>query len=228
MRGGLSGGTAASIMNIVKEVAGESRAAQGTRGPVFDLSRGVYSRASGSPVATFAAYDPDFNSWTAPFIMSAVNTRIVHRSNALSQQAYGAGFVYDEAMLTGRGLRGQLTAAGISAALGGFMVAGAIGPLRSALERFVLPSPGEGPSARGAAQGRLRPALPWPHQRRPGVAHESDGRPGSGLWLDGENPRRGRQRASPRTSVPRFAAVSGQRRRFLAIGSSNACARTPG
>ena len=56
-------------------------------------------------------------------------------------------------MLTGRGMRGQLTAAGISAALGGFMVAGAIGPLRSALERFVLPAPGEGPSTEAQRKG---------------------------------------------------------------------------
>ncbi len=44
--------------------------------------------------------------------MSAVNTRIVQRSNALSKQSYGADFRYDEAMLTGKGLKGRATALG--------------------------------------------------------------------------------------------------------------------
>jgi short subunit dehydrogenase-like uncharacterized protein len=78
--------------------------------------------------------------------MSAINTRIVHRTNALSQHAYGSDFVYDEAMLMGRGPKGALAAAATTAGLAGFMFAGAIGPLRATLERFVLPKPGEGPS----------------------------------------------------------------------------------
>jgi short subunit dehydrogenase-like uncharacterized protein len=94
----------------------------------------------------FAEYDADFDAWVAPFVMSAVNARIVQRSNALSKLAYGANFRYDEAMLAGRGLKGRFTASAIGAALGGFMVASAIGPVRGALERFVLPAPGEGPS----------------------------------------------------------------------------------
>jgi short subunit dehydrogenase-like uncharacterized protein len=85
--------------------------------------------------------------------MSAINTRVVHRTNALSERAYGADFAYDEAMLTGRGLKGQLDGAATVAGLAGFMVAGAIGPLRGALERFVLPKPGEGPSPDEQRQG---------------------------------------------------------------------------
>jgi len=152
MRGGLSGGTAASIMNIVKEVSTNPALRKELADP-YSLCPAAYTPRVRQPSPTFAARDRDFDSWTAPFIMSAVNTRIVHRSNALAQQAYGAGFVYDEAILTGPGLRGQLMATGISAALGGFMVAGAVGPLRSALQRFALPSPGEGPSAEAQRKG---------------------------------------------------------------------------
>ena len=39
--------------------------------------------------------------------MSAINTRIVHRSNALSKHGYGKDFTYDEAILTGPGLKGR-------------------------------------------------------------------------------------------------------------------------
>jgi short subunit dehydrogenase-like uncharacterized protein len=49
-------------------------------------------------------------------------------------------------MLAGRGLKGRLAATAIGTGLAGFMVAGAIAPVRGALARFVLPAPGEGPS----------------------------------------------------------------------------------
>ncbi len=85
--------------------------------------------------------------------MAAANVRIVHRTNALTKGAYGADFRYDEAMLAGRGLRGRAVATGIAAGLGGFAVAAAIAPLRAALERFVLPAPGEGPSPAAQKKG---------------------------------------------------------------------------
>jgi short subunit dehydrogenase-like uncharacterized protein len=71
----------------------------------------------------------------------------------LSERAYGADFKYDEAMLMGHGLKGMLGASAMSAGLAGFMLAGAIGPLRAALERFVLPKPGQGPSPEAQRKG---------------------------------------------------------------------------
>jgi short subunit dehydrogenase-like uncharacterized protein len=118
IRGSFSGGTAASIMNVVKEVAANPALRKELADP-YSLCPSGYTPRVRQPVVAFAAYDRDFKGWIAPFVMSAVNTRLVHRTNALSKQAYGAGFKYDEAMLTGRGLRGQLTAAATSAALGG-------------------------------------------------------------------------------------------------------------
>ena len=107
------------------------------------------------PNVKSAQYDADFEAWVAPFVMAAINTRVVQRSNALSGQAYGADFRYDEAMLTGRGLKGRAAALGVTAGLGGFMVASALPPTRWALERFVLPAPGEGPSAEDQRKGRF-------------------------------------------------------------------------
>jgi short subunit dehydrogenase-like uncharacterized protein len=98
-------------------------------------------------------YDSDFEAWVAPFVMSAINTRIVHRSNALARHAYGADFRYDEAMLTGSGVKGQLAAAAVTAGIGGLVIAGALPPARWALERFILPTPGEGPSAEAQRNG---------------------------------------------------------------------------
>ena len=52
-----------------------------------------------------AAFDRDFDAWIAPFVMAAINERVVHRSNALAGNAYGSRFTYDEAVMTGTGLR---------------------------------------------------------------------------------------------------------------------------
>jgi short subunit dehydrogenase-like uncharacterized protein len=85
--------------------------------------------------------------------MSAINTRVVHRTNALQQHVYGTEFRYDEAVMTGRGLKGRLTATAAGTGLGAFMVAGSIGPMRSLLEKYVLPAPGEGPSPEAQRKG---------------------------------------------------------------------------
>jgi short subunit dehydrogenase-like uncharacterized protein len=85
--------------------------------------------------------------------MSGINTRIVQRTNALLEQAYGADFTYDEAVLTGRGLKGRFAATATAAGLSGLMLAAAIRPVRAALGRFVLPKPGEGPSPEAQRTG---------------------------------------------------------------------------
>jgi len=152
LRGGASGGTVASVINVVKEVAADPKLRRELADPYSICPEG-YAPKVRQPSVGSAGYDADFEAWVAPFIMSAINTRIVQRSNALSGQAYGADFRYDEATLTGRGLKGRMTAMGIAAGLAGFMVAGAIGPARRALERFVLPVPGSGPSPEAQRKG---------------------------------------------------------------------------
>jgi len=145
MRGGFSGGTVASLMNLVKEAAADPALRKELADPYSLCPAGAASTVR-QPEVRGVEFDADFGAWVAPFVMSAINTRIVHRTNALSNHAYGTGFTYEEAMLTGRGLKGQLAGAATVAGLGGFMLAGAVAPLRGALERFVLPQPGQGPS----------------------------------------------------------------------------------
>jgi len=145
MRGGFSGGTIASLLNVLKEVAADPALRKSLQDPYLVCPPGKAGRVRQANVS-MAEYDADFDAWVAPFIMSAINTRVVHRSNALSHHAYGREFRYDEALLTGRGVRGRLTATATAAGLGAFMLAGSIGPVRAGLEKFVLPAPGEGPS----------------------------------------------------------------------------------
>ena len=154
LRGGFSGGTVASMLNAVKEAAADPALRRQLANP-YSICPAGYAPAVRQPNVGLPEHDPDFDAWIAPFVMSAINTRVVQRSNALSGQAYGAGFRYDEAMLMGRGLKGRIAATGLAAGLGGFMLASALPPSRWALERFVLPAPGEGPSAAEQRQGRF-------------------------------------------------------------------------
>ena len=152
IRGGASGGTIASLLNVAKEAAADpncqKRACQPLRALPAEDAPKVRQASLSRP-----EYDPDFDSWLAPFVMAAINTKVVHRSNALSHFAYGRDFRYDEAMLAGRGLEGRAKAYAIAAGLGAFVAASVIPPTRWALERFVLPAPGEGPSPESQKKG---------------------------------------------------------------------------
>jgi short subunit dehydrogenase-like uncharacterized protein len=90
-------------------------------------------------------YDRKLRRWTAPFLMAAINTRIVRRSNAVLDYPYGRDFRYREVMSMPSGAKGLATAVGITAALGGFVAAVQVPALRKLLEKR-LPGPGEGPN----------------------------------------------------------------------------------
>ena len=86
--------------------------------------------------------------------MAAINTRIVHRSNALPGNADGANFRYDEAMLTGKGFKRRITAMSVVAGLAGFLAAAVLPPTRSLMENPWLPKPGDGPTPAQQLAGR--------------------------------------------------------------------------
>ncbi len=151
IRGGWSGGTVASMLNVIGELAADSALRKELANPYY-LCPTDHSFSVRQPRHTFVARDADFESWTAPFVMSAVNTRIVHRSNALSRNAYGDAFRYDEAVLTGRGWKGRARATGLAAGVAGFGMAAALRPTRRLLEKLA-PPPGTGPGAEARANG---------------------------------------------------------------------------
>ncbi len=110
MKGGPSGGTIASVLEVA--AAARTPAVRRVLADPYALDpkgtpRGLDVRDSMGP-----RRDPDTGRWTAPFVMAAINTRIVRRSNALLGHAYGEGFRYDEAVDTGPGPRGLARAVG--------------------------------------------------------------------------------------------------------------------
>lgn len=151
-KGGASGGTIASMINITQEATKDPALRKKLVNPylICPADHGFTERQFDTKKPTF---DKNFNDWTAPFIMAAINTRIVFRSNALLDNRYGQDFKYDEAMLVGKGFKGRLTATAIVAGLGGFLVGAALKPTRWLLENYILPKPGEGPTPKEQIEG---------------------------------------------------------------------------
>ena len=149
-KGGLSGGTFASLLNVMKEASKDPALRKQMADPYLIATDASYSARQRNP--GLAEHDPVTGRWMSPFIMAAINTRVVHRSNALLASKYGENFRYEETMLTGKGLSGRLSAYGIGSGLAAFMVGAAIKPSRWLLEKL-LPAPGEGPSPQDQLNG---------------------------------------------------------------------------
>ncbi len=104
MKGTFSGGTAMSFMVTMQRAGKEPEVLNWLKDP-FSLVPGFDGPKQ--PSGHKPIYEDDLNSWSAPFIMASINTKNVHRSNALLGHAYGEDFVYDEMMLTGPGEEGE-------------------------------------------------------------------------------------------------------------------------
>lgn len=152
MRGGFSGGTAASLLNVVEEASRDRGTRRVLADPYALNPAGERTGPDGRDQAR-PEWDPDVSSWTAPFVMASINTRVVRRSNALMGYPYGRDFRYSEAVMTGRGAAGWMTAVGLSSAIAGLIGAASIGPTRNLLSRLVFPRPGEGPSEEQRERG---------------------------------------------------------------------------
>ena len=142
-KGGISGGTFASMINIIKEAVRDKQVRKILFNP-YSLNPSPSFKGPDKPDQKGVEYSKELGKWTAPFMMAGINTRIVRRSNALMDFAYGEDFSYTETMPTGAGASGYLMAKAISSAIKSiaFMSITALG--RSVLGVF-LPSQGDGP-----------------------------------------------------------------------------------
>jgi short subunit dehydrogenase-like uncharacterized protein len=158
--GGLSGGTIASMMDVLQAASRDpdvrrvladpytlssDRAAEPDLGPQPD-----------SPWRRGRQIAPELaGHWTAGFVMASINTRVVRRSNALLDWAYGRRFRYSENMSLGSSPLAPLASAvfaGVGRAT--FGLGGRYFRLlpRRLLDRFV-PKPGTGPSTAARDRG---------------------------------------------------------------------------
>lgn len=143
-RGSASGGTVASMLNIIEAGRKDPAVARILVNP-YSLNPAGEREGPDKPDQRSVSYDELAKSWTAPFIMAAVNTKVVRRSHALAGYPYGKDFRYQETVLTGGGAMGYTKAATMTISLGGLVLGASFAPTRSLLQKTILPEPGEGP-----------------------------------------------------------------------------------
>ena len=152
MQGGASGGTIASMIEGLKAAKADPALRKKMANPYL-LCGSDHQYINRALSVSRPQFDKDFNCWIAPFVMEAINSRVVLHSNALLDMTYGRDFSYSEGMLTGKGLKGRI---GAILSTVGFGLAGVclyFSPTRALLEKFVLPAPGEGPSPEAQLNG---------------------------------------------------------------------------
>ena len=142
-KGAASGGTIASMMNILEESSKDRSVARILVDP-YSLNPAGEREGPDERDQARTIYRDDVKSWTAPFVMAGVNTKVVRRSHALAGYPYGKDFRYAEAIMTGDGLSGRLKGTAVTGGLGAFMAAGVFSPTRKILGKFVT-KPGDGP-----------------------------------------------------------------------------------
>lgn len=155
LKGGFSGGTVASMMNLIDEVKKDRSRLKAIVDPyALSPDRSKEPKLGSERDLAGFKFDPFVGQWVAPFIMAAVNARVVRRSNALLDYAYGKAFRYAEVSGMKKGLGGAVKAAGFTAGLGAFMGL-LMGPTRKLVESR-LPRPGEGPDEKTRQSGFMR------------------------------------------------------------------------
>jgi short subunit dehydrogenase-like uncharacterized protein len=169
LRGGASGGTIASMLGMVEE-ATRDRDVRRLLQDAYCLNPEGEREGPDDAGMRGVSWDAELGAWTAPFVMGAINERVVRRTNALSGYPYGRSFRYREVLAFPRGARGFGLAAGAAFGLAAGIAAVTLPPVRAILRRSVLPAPGEGPSAERRARGFFEITLV-------GKGRATDGRP---------------------------------------------------
>jgi short subunit dehydrogenase-like uncharacterized protein len=147
-KGGMSGGTVASMINVFKAASKDAQLRKVLRNPYAVCPEGDRQGVRQLNVAA-PVYDKQIGRWLGPFIMASINTRVVFRSHALAGHPWGKEFLYDESMM----MKGRLNATLFTMGMGSFMGMVALKPTRALLQKFVLPKPGEGPSPKQQEAG---------------------------------------------------------------------------
>jgi short subunit dehydrogenase-like uncharacterized protein len=107
MNGTFSGGTIASLRATMASARANPAIIKVLTNP-FALTEGFTGPEQ--PTGAAPQYDEELNSWSAPFVMAAINTKNIHRSNFLMGHQYGEDFRYDEMLFTGDGEQGKAAA----------------------------------------------------------------------------------------------------------------------
>lgn len=141
-KGGFSGGTVASIRKNIEWAKKHKSEARQLANPYLICKN---SDSFGKPrqPGNFAYYfNKHTGKWVSSFLMSGVNTKIVHASNELLHYPYSDSFLYDEKVMCKNKFKAMLN----YYRLGFFIYVLSIKYLGDFVANVFLPKPGEGPS----------------------------------------------------------------------------------
>ena len=144
-KGGFSGGTIASMLNMMKKSKIDKNMKKIIKDP---YAFNILNRWKGNDDLgqRDVRWDSDINKWTGPFIMAMINTKIVRFSNEIMGIKYGKDFSYQEAMTFPRGKLNLIRAKIFRLGLGLFSYIQKLKILGLTFNKLFLPKPGEGPS----------------------------------------------------------------------------------
>jgi short subunit dehydrogenase-like uncharacterized protein len=156
LRGGISGGTLASMMGQQDDVRASAERRRVVGDPyALSPDRAAEPDLGDERDLDWVRYDGDLRMWTGPWAMAGINTRVVRRSNALQGWAYGRRFRYREVTGFGASPAAPVLAVTASAAAKAAEAWLAFGPSRALLSQL-LPAPGQGPGERTRRTGYFR------------------------------------------------------------------------
>jgi short subunit dehydrogenase-like uncharacterized protein len=161
--GGVSGGTIASMIEVFRASSGDPDTRRLLADPyTLAQDRGAEPELGPQPDLPWRRgreIAPELDGgWAAGFVMAMYNTRIVRRSNALLNYAYGHRFRYAEYMGVGPSPMAGVAAAATTAAVAGTAALGGrfFRLLPRRLVERVAPKPGTGPSEEVRERGYYR------------------------------------------------------------------------
>ena len=150
-RGGFSGGTIASMIGVLDQ-ARDTKQRRVIGNPYGLNPKDGVRGLDGSDLGR-ALFDEEAGRWLAPFVMAAINTRVVRRSHALRGYPYGQSFRYQEAMGFKQGFKGMISAQVTALGLGTLVMLLMLRPTRALLQKTILPRPGQGPDREARTRG---------------------------------------------------------------------------
>ena len=151
VKGGVSGGTIASMIEIMK-LAKNKDTRRILKNPysLYPKNAQVGPR---QPNQKKIEWDDTILGWAGPFIMSDFNSAIVRRTNALLNFKYGKDFTYDEVSAIPKKPFSKSKAQCYALGLGLFAGMLYYRFTRWLLSKTILPKPGQGPSKKSRKDG---------------------------------------------------------------------------
>jgi short subunit dehydrogenase-like uncharacterized protein len=158
--GGVSGGTVASMIELMRAASSDPEARRLMTDPyTLTPDRSAEPELGAQPDARWRRgreIAPELDGyWTGAFVMAAANTRIVRRSTALLDYAYGRRFEYAEQMSLGKSIAAPVAAAMATVGNTATMALGGryFNKVPDKVIERIAPKPGTGPSERTREQG---------------------------------------------------------------------------